>query len=100
LDTFFTVVPKALTTLSKHQGCPSYRSRTINTHNYTADHSARGRGKWSGGGNLHRHPKLRLIPSTQRMDEEGRGRGMGEPLLYNLFVNVAPRRQSWMGPST
>jgi hypothetical protein len=42
-DAFFTVVPKVLTTLSKHQGCQTYRSRTITPPPilyYTTNHSS------------------------------------------------------------
>jgi hypothetical protein len=69
------VVPRGLTTLYP-TGMPTYGSQTITLLVFITIPPITHIRKCCGGAYLHRHPKLRLIPSTQRMDEEGRGKGI------------------------
>jgi hypothetical protein len=68
---------------------PSYGSQTITLLVFTTIPLITHPRKWCGGAYLHHHPKLRLIPSTQWMDEEGRERKWGKP-YFKIYFFMTP----------
>jgi hypothetical protein len=80
-------VPQCLTTLYS-TGMHTYGSQTITFLIFTTIPPITHPRKWCGGASL-QHPKLRLIPSIQWMDEECRERKWGKP-YFNIYFFMTP----------
>jgi hypothetical protein len=71
---------------------PTYGSQTITLLIFTTIPPITHSRKWCGGAYLHHHPKLRLIPSTLLMYEEGRERKWGNTYFKIYFFMMSTLR--------